>query len=227
MQTPFQSFFINLLSLALLVILGGLSFLIFDRLVLDGKYTSPYNKDAVIKKLGVDLNNKIRNNNLLRSQLGECGATLQSTENKLQSMPVYQLNDIVSNGIGPDNLVILEKGRLSFREQTYFRPSSDQLTPSAKNGLDKVISILLRLSETIKFPWVIRVEGHADPQRIPSDTGFGSNWKMGYDRAYSVVEYMISKGLDAKRFYIASYSSYRPGPYPNNRRVSLSFDYAN
>ncbi|UNM06398.1 MAG: hypothetical protein H6925_01390 [Holosporaceae bacterium] len=50
--------------------LGGLSFLIFDRLVLDGKYTSPYNKDAVIKKLGVDLNNKIRNNNLLRSQLG-------------------------------------------------------------------------------------------------------------------------------------------------------------
>ncbi len=226
MQTPFQSFFINLLSLALLIILGGLSFLIFDRLVLDAKYTSPYNKDAVIKNLGIDLNDKVRNNNILRSQLGECESSLQRTKDELQTMPVYQLNHIVSNGIGPDNLVILEKGRLAFREQTYFHPSSDQLTPSAKNGLDKVINVLLRLSENVNFPWVIRVEGHADPQRIPSDTGFGSNWKMGYARAYSVVEYMISKGLDAKRFYIASYSSYRPGPYPNNRRVSLSFDYA-
>ncbi|UNM06399.1 MAG: OmpA family protein [Holosporaceae bacterium] len=142
-------------------------------------------------------------------------------------MPVYQLNDIVSNGIGPDNLVILEKDAFLLERTNILPPFFRSINTFCKNGLDKVISILLRLSETIKFPWVIRVEGHADPQRIPSDTGFGSNWKMGYDRAYSVVEYMISKGLDAKRFYIASYSSYRPGPYPNNRRVSLSFDYAN
>lgn len=225
MNTPFQSFFLNLLSLVLLLILGGLSFLIFDRLVLEGKYTSPYNKDAVIRNLGIDLNNKVRGNNMLREQLNECGSTLQNTKNELSAIPMYQLNSTVSNAIGPDNQVMLEKGRLMFREQTYFRPSSADLSASAKNGLDKVVNVLSRLSQNTDFPWVLRIEGHADPQKEPSSSGFGSNWKMAYARAYNVVEYLISKGIDAKRLYIASFSSYRPGPYPNDRRVSLSFDY--
>ena len=224
MQSPFQSFFVNLLSLALLAILGGLSFLIFDRLVLDGKYTSPYDKNAVIKNLGVDLNHQIQNNNELRQQLNSCGNSLENTRREFEAMPMYQLNRYISDVIGPDPQVILEKGRLVFREQTYFRPSSAELTPSAKQGLNQIITILLRLQRA-KFPWVLRVEGHADPQKMPTSAGYDSNWKTAYLRAYNAVEYMISKGVDAKRFYISSFSSYRPGPYPNNRRVSLAFDY--
>ena len=109
MQSPFQSFFVNLLSLALLAILGGLSFLIFDRLVLDGKYTSPYDKNAVIKNLGVDLNHQIQNNNELRQQLNSCGNSLENTRREFEAMPMYQLNRYISDVIGPDPQVILEK----------------------------------------------------------------------------------------------------------------------
>ena len=225
MKTPFQSFFLSLLSFGLLLILGGLSFLIFDRIVLEGKYTSPYNKDDVIHSLSADLNQKIYENSQLQEKLTHTEEWLEKKTGELESLPSYQLGSQVSNAIGPGNQVIFEDGRLVFREQTYFKSASSELTASAKNSLNQIINLLLRLTDRCEFPWALRVEGHADPQKEPSSYGFRSDWKIAFERAHAVVNYMVSKGVDAKKLYIASYSSYRRGPYPNNRRVSLSFDY--
>ncbi|HLB59642.1 MAG TPA: OmpA family protein, partial [Bdellovibrionota bacterium] len=102
---------------------------------------------------------------------------------------------------------------------------SDGLTPSAKKFLDKIATQLLRLTKQTKFPWILRIEGHADPQTSPNQNGYTSSWMIAYKRAYTVGQYFISKGVDAKRLCLISFSSYNRGPYPQNRRVSLSFDY--
>jgi flagellar motor protein MotB len=220
-----QSFFVNLLSLVLLIILVGFSFLIADRLVLQGRYTNPYNKDEVIKSLGERLNLQVQENNQLKNQLRDTQSTLETVQNKLESMPPYQLNRTLMSVMGSRSDVDIEKGRLVFKEQTFFESGSDKLTPSAKKSLDKILLHLLRLTRDVKFPWVLRIEGHTDSQTTPDQNGYHSNWMISYKRAYAVGQYFISKGLDAKRLYMAGFSSYNRGPHPNNKRVKLSFDY--
>lgn len=226
MKTPFQSFFLSLLSLVLLSVIGGLSFLIFDRMVLEGKYTNPYDKGKVIQNLGVELNEKMKELNQAHHQIVDVEAKLENATRTLNDIPIQQLNAAVSNAAGPDKDIIFQSGRLTFREQTFFKSGSNELTPSAKAGLNRIVPTLLTLSQTVKFPWVLRIEGHTDPQREPASYGYRSNWRLGFERAHNVLEYFISKGIDAKHLYIVSHSSYHPGPYPNNRRVSLTFDYS-
>lgn len=222
-----QSFLVNLLSFALLVILLGFSFLIVDRLVLNGQYTSPYNKNDVIKALGERLNLQVQENNQLKEQLSTVQTNLDATQNTLNSIPTYQLNRTLEQALNPTCGVSLEKGRLVFRDQTFFKSGSEELTPSAKKSLQKIALQLIRLAKQTKFPWILRIEGHADQQTNPDQNGYGSNWMVAYKRAYIVGQYLISKGLDAKRLYMASFSSYNAGgSYPINRRVSLSFDYS-
>lgn len=221
-----QSFLVNLLSFILMVILLGFSFLILDRLVLQGKYTNPYNKDDVIKSLGERLNLQIQENNLLKSQIMNLQNALSLSQRKLTSIPIYQLNNTLQQSFDPSDGVIFEKGRIVFREQTFFQSGSEELTSSAKKSLKEIALKLLRLDKQNNFPWVLRVEGHSDTQALPDQNGYESNWLIAHKRAYAVGQYLISKGLDAKRIYMASFSNYREGSYPNNRRVSLSFDYA-
>ena len=225
MRSPLQSFFINLLSVALFIILAGLAFLITDRLVLQGRYTSPYNKDEVIKSLGSRLNTQIQETNQLKEKLQDATARSDSIQERLNSVPSYQLAKALEQVISPNCGVLFDKGRLMFSEQTFFKVRSANLTPSAKRSLDKIAEKLLRISSKTKFPWILRIEGHADPQTAPDKFGYGSNWMISCKRAYAVCQYLIEKGMDARRFYVSGFSSYNKGPYSNNRRVSLSFDY--
>lgn len=220
-----QSFLVNLLSFVLLIILVGFSFLMVDRLVLNGRYTNPYNKDDVIKSLGERLNLQVQENNQLKEKINDIESYSEEVKNKLETLPSYQLTKTLTQSLNSNCGITLEKGRLTFRDQISFKSGAESLTPAAKKSLDKISRELLRLSKQTKFPWILRVEGHTDPETTPSQNGYNSNWLIAYKRAYAVVQYFISKGIDAKRFYIASFSSYNRGPHPVNRRVSLSFDY--
>lgn len=220
-----RSFSVNLLSWVLIIILIGFSLLIVDRVILQGRYTNPYNKDDVIKSLGERLNLQIQENNALKQQLVGTQTNLENTLLQLNSMPSYQLNRTLEQSLPPQNGVGIEKGRPTFSEGTFFKEGSDALSASAKKSLDKIALRLLKLEKQTKFPWILRIEGHTDPQTAPDVNGYGSNWMIAYKRAYAVGQYLISKGIDAKRLYMASFSSYRRGPYPHNRRVNLVFDY--
>ena len=220
-----RSFSVNLLSFVLAVILIGFSFLILDRMVLHGRYTNPYNKDDVIKSLGEQLNLQIQENNALKEQLFNTQTDLENVTLKLNSLPYHQLNRILKEVLPPQAGVGVEKGRIIFREPTFFKEGSDVLSGSAKKSLDRVALQLIKLEKQTRLPWILRIEGHTDRQTAPDVNGYGSNWMISYKRAYAVGQYLINKGLDAKRLYMAGFSSYRPGPYPHNRRVSLAFDY--
>lgn len=220
-----QSFLVNLLSFVLLIILLGFSFLIVDRLVLNGRYTTLYNKDDVIKSMGERLNLAIQENNRLKAKIGDIESYGEDIRNKLNQIPLYQLNQELSQSLGSTCGTTLEKGRISFRDQITFPTGSETLSPAAKKSLDKIAGELLKLSKKVKFHWILKVEGHTDLETIPSESGYHSNWLIAHKRAYAVVQYFINKGIDAKRFYIASFSSYNKGHTPINRRVRLSFDY--
>jgi flagellar motor protein MotB len=220
-----QSFLVNLLAFVLLIILLGFSFLMVDRLVLNGRYTNPYNKDDVIKSLGERLNLQVQENNQLKEKINDIESYSENIKNKLEAVPSYQLTKVLTPSLRSNCGITLERGRLTFRDQISFKTGAESLTPAAKKSLDKMAAELLRLSKQAKFPWVLKVEGHTDAETTPSEDGYHSNWLIPYKRAYAVVQYFISKGVDAKRFYIASFSSYNKGSHPINRRVSLSFDY--
>jgi len=102
-----------------------------------------------------------------------------------------------------------------------FDAGSAKLKPSAKEALDRIIGVL----KGVPFP--IRIEGHTDDTKI-STPQYPNNWALSVARAASVLNYMVSKGMNPKRFSIAGYGPNKP-LYPNdtpyhralNRRVDL------
>ena len=99
-----------------------------------------------------------------------------------------------------------------------FKTGKSDLMPGAKLKLDKFVDVLKSYPQT---KW--RVEGHTD------NTGsYATNMRLSEQRAASVADYLISKGIDASRLEVIGY-----GPdYPIadngteagrslNRRVSI------
>ncbi len=90
--------------------------------------------------------------------------------------------------------------------------SSDVLFPSgktslksaAKQSLDQVASVLAR-SYAEHF---VRIEGYTDTDPIRK-SGHRSNYHLGFERAYAVRDYLISRGVDADRVSVASYGPSR------------------
>ena len=50
----------------------------------------------------------------------------------------------------------------------------------------------------------VQISGHTDSDPIKK-SGFSSNYHLGFERAYAVREYLISKGVPEARLGLASY----------------------
>lgn len=126
------------------------------------------------------------------------------------------LNDKVSVNLEDRGVV------LSFKDVALFPLGSAELTPDARELINKTGQILK------KAPQFIRVEGHTD--NLPINTAqFPSNWELSVTRATRVVQELI-KELDfhPDRLSAAGYGEFRPKS-PNdsnenrqrNRRVDI------
>ncbi|MEL7049907.1 MAG: OmpA family protein, partial [Pseudomonadota bacterium] len=78
-----------------------------------------------------------------------------------------------------------------------------------------------------EIDWVLQVDGHTDAQPINTPE-FPSNWELSAARALSVVKYLITRGVPAKRLVAAGYGEFAPldaGETPDalrrNRRIEL------
>jgi len=99
----------------------------------------------------------------------------------------------------------------------------------ASSGKDKLKQLAKTLNEDLKgFP--IEVQGHtdADPIQHTRDK-YASNWELSYDRAQTVVYYLIkSCSVEPKRIHASAYGEHKPVA-PNkdaegkakNRRVEI------
>ena len=95
--------------------------------------------------------------------------------------------------------------------------------------MDKLASAIIDLEREIppEIPWLMRVDGHTDKRPITSPQ-FKSNWDLSASRAISVVQYLVSKGVDPTRLLAAGFGEFQPldtadneDAYRRNRRIEL------
>ncbi len=93
---------------------------------------------------------------------------------------------------------------LRLSESLLFGPGNAELTPQAKELIDKIAGILLKADKPV------RVEGHTDNVPI-HNSQFHSNWELSTARASSVIRYMIDNlGFAPERLSASGYGEFRP-----------------
>lgn len=111
--------------------------------------------------------------------------------------------------------------KLTFTAPILFDSGSAVLKDTAKPVLDPVVSSLLKMEHRVI------VEGHTDSARMLGKK-FASNRELSILRAFSVIEYMVQRGVKPSRITAFGYGEFRPAA-PNdteegrlkNRRIEM------
>jgi chemotaxis protein MotB len=166
------------------------------------------------------------------AQIADLGRRLNlALATKVQELARYRseffgkLREII--GDRPDIRVVGD--RFVFQSEVLFAPGKADLGDAAKAQLDPVIDALKQIAAGIPpdLNWVLRVDGHTDRRPI-NNAQFASNWELSAGRAISVVNYMISQGIPAKRLAATGFADTEPldagnseEAYRRNRRIEL------
>lgn len=98
-----------------------------------------------------------------------------------------------------------------------FDSGKAELRQAAQRSLNQVAQVL----STQYSGRTIRIEGHTDSDPIVR-SGWKSNHHLGAERAYSVMEYLRTRGVAANNMYIASFGPTNPrGTKAQSRRVEI------
>jgi len=131
-------------------------------------------------------------------------------------------------GDRPDMRIVGD--RFVLQSEVFFDTGNADLKPEGTPELDKVANALIDLEKKIpaNIPWVLRVDGHTDVRPIAPGARFKSNWELSTSRALSVVEFLISKGVEPRRLVAAGFGEFDPidpgnteQAYRRNRRIEF------
>src|SRR5580692_2449704 len=137
-----------------------------------------------------------------------------------------KLREILGNR--PDIRVVGD--RFVFQSELFFDSGNATLRPEGTAELDKIASALLDLQKQIpsEINWVLRVDGHTDTRPVGANSQFKTNWELSAERAISVVQYLISKGVPPQRLVAAGFGEFQPidpgttdEAFSHNRRIEL------
>jgi chemotaxis protein MotB len=127
----------------------------------------------------------------------------------------------------------LMEGKFIFKDNIFFASASAMLSAKAKTALNQVAITIKTLEQKISpdANWVIKVMGHTDSRKLKSRKPFSSNWILASARAVTIVQYLISRGVDPSRLYAAGFSAHQAHQSKNAegtvkavRHAVLSFD---
>ncbi len=119
--------------------------------------------------------------------------------------------------------------RFVFQSEVLFGSGSADLSAEGLVAMDQLASAIRDLDGQIpkEIDWALQVDGHTDSQPI-SNVQFPSNWELSTSRAISVVRYLVSRGVPAKRLVAAGYGEFAPleagataEALSKNRRIEL------
>src|SRR5713101_7609984 len=119
--------------------------------------------------------------------------------------------------------------RFVFQSEVFFDTGQALLLPEGRGEIDKLAAALLELEKQIpaEIAWVLRIDGHTDVRPIASSQ-FPSNWELSAARAISAVQYLISRGVPARRLLAAGFGEFQPldndpteEAFRRNRRIEL------
>jgi chemotaxis protein MotB len=188
----------------------------------------------------------------LREQLAALGAALDVSEKKnkdsearvselgqrlnvalaqhVQELSSYRsdffgkLREVLGNR--PDIRIVGD--RFVLQSEVFFDTGRADLKPEGRGELDQVANAIIELEGQIPadIPWVLRVDGHTDVRPIIGQ--FKSNWDLSAERAISVVQYLVGKGVKPSRLLAAGFGEFQPidsgtteEAYRRNRRIEF------
>lgn len=171
----------------------------------------------------------------LRDQLAQIEDALQSAERQrselageasryrqqvqdLQNRPAAQPQRTGFEGISgvsgearPGEMAAVVEGDLLFDS------GKVTLKASAKSSLDQVARVL----NSEYAGHTIRIAGHTDTDPIKKSQ-WKTNDRLACERAMAVKDYLVSKGVDSKRMYVAGFGPNEPkGSKAQSRRVEV------
>jgi chemotaxis protein MotB len=135
-----------------------------------------------------------------------------------------KLREVLGNR--PDIRVVGD--RFVLQSEIFFDTGRADLKPEGRAELDKVASAIVELESQIpaEIPWILRVDGHTDLRPIIGQ--FKSNWDLSAQRAISVVQYMVGKGVKPSRLVAAGFGEFQPidtgtteDAFRRNRRIEF------
>lgn len=128
------------------------------------------------------------------------------------------VTDVSFNGIeGVSATRVGNEIHISIEGDVLFDSGKTAIKTTSRKSLDKVASVIRE-----KYPnALIRVAGFTDTDPIKK-SNYKSNYHLGFDRAYSVREYLVGKGLDGKRISLSSFGPDVPlNSKAKSRRVEV------
>lgn len=180
---------------------------------LDAAETEAERKDVQIKSLGQRLNAAL--------------ATKVQELSRYRSEFFGRLREVIGNR----GDVTIVGDRFVLQSELLFAKGSADLGDGGRRELAKLATTLLEIA--VKMPddidWILRIDGHTDDDPI-STPKFPSNWELSTARALSVVHYLISEGIPAKRLAATGFGEHYPiakgsseATKAKNRRIELKF----
>lgn len=120
--------------------------------------------------------------------------------------------------------------RFVFQSEVLFPSGGAQLNQAGLGEMAKLANALVELGSEIpdEIEWVLRVDGHTDNIPISGGGRYADNWELSSARATSVVKFLITQGVPAKRLVAAGFGEFQPLDPANsqearnrNRRIEL------
>jgi chemotaxis protein MotB len=101
--------------------------------------------------------------------------------------------------------------RFVFQSEVLFPSGQATMTVEGLAAIDQLAAAIVELERAIpsEIDWALQVDGHTDSKAIAT-LQFPSNWELSSARATSVVKYLISRGVSAKRLVAAGYGEFQP-----------------
>ena len=172
-------------------------------------------------------------NKELQSKIADLGQRLNvALAQKVQELNRYRsdffgrLRQIL--GSRPDIRVVGD--RFVFQSSVLFDVGKADISPAGQKSLDTLAAAVIDLEREIPpdIPWILRVDGHTDNSPITGTGPYKSNWELSAARAVSVVQYLISKGVEPDRLAAAGFGEFQPidqgtdeEARARNRRIEL------
>ena len=159
--------------------------------------------------LGGSVTDKGKGNAQMRGPGGARQAAAEKKDEKLAELlpSLKVLSEELKNEIAEGKITISMQARglvVSFNQAALFPPGGDAISPDSYDGLEKVASAILKISNPV------RLEGHTDSTPI-STVRFRSNWELSSARSIAILELLSNKwGVPRSRLSIAGYADTAP-----------------
>ena len=118
----------------------------------------------------------------------------------------------VKEALGENPDVRVTGDRFVFQSELLFPSGEAALNPAGRAQLEQLAKTLLEVAALIpdEIDWVLRIDGHTDPQPLREGHQYASNWELSSARALSVVEFLASRGLPPEHMIAAGFGEHRP-----------------